>query len=75
MEDAHSKQLFALKRITCHTKDEERQAMQEVEIMRTFRHTNIIPLEEYNMVPVNYHSQTVDIVSDVLIVMPYYRVS
>ncbi|XP_041367214.1 serine/threonine-protein kinase 16-like [Gigantopelta aegis] len=73
VEDAHSKQLFALKRITCHTKDEERQAMQEVEIMRTFRHMNIIPLEEYNMVPVNYHSQTVDIVSDVLIVMPYYR--
>ncbi|KAL5006480.1 hypothetical protein ScPMuIL_015286 [Solemya velum] len=73
IEDANNRRLFALKRISCHSKEDERVAMQEVEIMKTFHHQNLIALEESAMVSVGYHSKTLDITCDVLIAMPYYR--
>ncbi|XP_048237232.1 serine/threonine-protein kinase 16-like isoform X39 [Haliotis rufescens] len=73
IEEAQSHKLFALKRITCHSKDDERVAMQEVEIMGTFHHNNIVPLEAHCMKPVGHYTKTLDITSEVFIVMPYYR--
>ncbi|KAK3108566.1 hypothetical protein FSP39_010763 [Pinctada imbricata] len=72
IEDARSHKDYALKRITCHSKEEEKVALREVELMRSFQHHNIIPLEESFTVKVNRYSRTVDIISEVLIVMPYY---
>lgn len=72
IEDARTHKDYALKRITCHTKEEERMALQEVEYMKTFRHHNIIPLEEYTMVKIERYTKSVDILSEVHIVMPYY---
>lgn len=50
-------------------------AAQEVELMRRFKHPNIIPLEESANIKVSKYSKTLDILSEVLIVMPYYCVS
>ncbi|XP_050418058.2 serine/threonine-protein kinase 16 [Patella vulgata] len=73
VEDAQTHKLLALKRITCHSKEDEKVAMQEVEIMKTFHHINIIPLEESTLNPINHYTKAVDVVSEVLIVMPFYR--
>ncbi|XP_069111338.1 serine/threonine-protein kinase 16-like [Argopecten irradians] len=72
IEDARTHRTYALKRITCHSKDEERTAMQEVELMKTFKHTNLIPLEASSMKQVDKYTKTLDIISEVLIVMPCY---
>ena len=75
IEDSRTHKDYALKRITCHSKDEEKTANREVDLMRSFKHPNIIPLEEVATVKINKYSKTVDIISEVLIVMPYYSVS
>lgn len=75
IEDARNHKDYAMKRITCHSKEEERVAAQEVELMRRFKHPNIIPLEESANIKVSKYSKTLDILSEVLIVMPYYCVS
>ncbi|XP_022309953.2 serine/threonine-protein kinase 16-like isoform X1 [Crassostrea virginica] len=72
VEDARNHKDYALKRITCHSKEEEHVAAQEVELMRRFKHPNIISLEETANLKVSKYSKTLDILSEVLIVMPYY---
>ena len=75
IEDARTHKDYALKRITCHSKEEERVALQEIELMRTFQHPNVISLEESSVIKVNQYSKHLDIISEVLIVMPFYCVS
>lgn len=75
VEDSRTRRLYALKRISCHSKDDERLAMQEVEVMRSFNHPNLVPLEAHAMVAVGLHSKTLDITSEILIVMPFYKAS
>ena len=75
LEDAHSHKLFALKRITCHGTIDERVALREVEVMRTFRHRYIVPLEEYSMITIGHHVESQDPITEMLLVMPFYRVS
>ncbi|XP_071158563.1 serine/threonine-protein kinase 16-like [Mytilus edulis] len=72
IEEIRTHKDYALKRITCHSNEEERIALQEIELMRTFQHPNIIPLEASSVIKVNQYSKSLDIVSEVLIVMPYY---
>ena len=38
---------FAMKRIQCHSADDERRAKKEAEFHRHFRHENLIGLEEW----------------------------
>ena len=74
MQDARSpRQLFALKRITCHSKEDEKVAQQEVDYMRMLRHRNLVPCEESERVMLRAGNQSA--ISEVNIVMPYYRVS
>lgn len=75
VEESSSRKLFALKRLTCHSKEEENVALQEVEIMRRISHPNVVPLVGHMVVQVGHHSKTMDIVSEVFIVMPHYSVS
>lgn len=72
IEDARNHKTFALKRIKCHSKEDENIAMQEVEIMRLFKHQNLVPLEEFVLVPVGRYAKNTDICSEMHIVMPYY---
>lgn len=75
LEDAHSHKLFALKRITCHGTSDERVATQEVEVMKSFRHRHIVPLVESSMITVGRHVESQDPITEMLIVMPFYKVA
>ena len=75
LEEARTRRLFAMKRITCHGKSDERVAMREVEVMRAIKHRNIIPLVEYTSITVGHHVQSEDLITEVMLVMPYYCVS
>jgi len=72
IEDQHTRRLFALKRVTCHSQDDEKHAVREVELMNAVRHRSLVPCEVHAVVPVTGH---VTAVSEVLIVMPYYKVA
>lgn len=73
MEDARTHELYAMKRITCHDMNDERVAIQEVEIMKSFKHRNLVPLVEYSMITVGQHVQSHEPIQEALIVMPFYR--
>lgn len=75
LEDARTHTLHAMKRITCHGMSDERIAMNEIEVMKSVRHKNLVPLEEYSTITVGCHVQSQDPITEVLIVMPFYRVS
>ncbi|XP_036355973.1 serine/threonine-protein kinase 16 [Octopus sinensis] len=72
IEDARSHKNFALKRIKCHSKDDENIALHEVKVMKLFKHPHIVPLIEYMLVPASKFAQNTDIYSELHIVMPYY---
>ncbi|XP_064647791.1 serine/threonine-protein kinase 16-like [Lineus longissimus] len=71
IEDRHNHKYYALKRIACHSKEDERLSMVEVEIMKTFEQSNLCPCVESAISPINDPLRS--LISEVLIVMPYYR--
>lgn len=71
VEDQNGRK-YALKRIQCHAKEDERVAMKEVEYMRKLNHPNLVPLEAAEKRPFSAGSRSV--ISEVNIVMPFYRV-
>ncbi|XP_005096441.1 serine/threonine-protein kinase 16 [Aplysia californica] len=73
VEDAVSHKTYALKRILCHSKEEEQIALQEVEVMRAVAHPNVIPLECHSFHKVGQYSKAVDITCEVFLVIPLYR--
>ena len=80
VEDKHTRKLYALKRITCHCIDDERDALKEATYMREFRHLNLVPSEGHGVVPsrgqsaqANFDNHSSGLTNDVLIVMPYYK--
>ncbi|KAH3795866.1 serine/threonine-protein kinase 16-like [Dreissena polymorpha] len=73
LEEARTHALFAMKRITCHGPADERLALREVEVMRALRHRHIVPLEEYCQITIGRHDQSQDTISEVLLIMPYYK--
>jgi len=58
--------------MNCHAKEDERNALREVEYMNSFGHRNLIVCEAYAVIPVE-RSRT-GVVSEVLVLMPFYRV-
>ena len=74
VEEVTSHKVYALKRLTCHSVEEERLALQEVEVMKNVQHPNLVPLVAHSVLKVGHHSKTMDIVSEVFIVMPLYPV-
>ena len=73
VEDKHSRKLYALKRMNCHSEEDERNALREVEYMNSFGHRNLIVCEAHAVISVE-RSRT-GVVSEVLVLMPFYRVS
>ena len=69
-----SHKAYALKRLTCHSVEEEGVALQEVEVMKNLHHPHLVPLVAHSVLKVEHHSKTLDIVSEVFIVMPLYPV-
>ncbi|CAK8671985.1 serine/threonine-protein kinase 16-like [Clavelina lepadiformis] len=66
IEDAKSGTFFALKRIICHDKKAENEALEEVEYCRMFHHENIIPL-------VDHCIKNKGRLTEVWLVLPYYK--
>lgn len=73
LEDARNHTMYAMKRITCHDKNDEQVAMREVEIMKSTKHSNLVPLIEYAMITVGQHVQSHEPITETLIVMPFYK--
>ncbi|GAB1611324.1 serine/threonine-protein kinase 16-like [Argonauta hians] len=75
IEDARSHKNFALKRVKCHSKEDEGVALQEVKVMQAFRHPHIVPLVDHMAVSgskFGHSHATMDVYSELYIVMPYY---
>ena len=74
VENARTRRVYALKRIACHSREDQDKFLKEVEYMKMFKdHHNIIRLDGHQVVPVNNVASS--IVSRILILMPYYSVS
>lgn len=72
VRDAQTRRLHALKRITCHAEKDVCDALQEAEYMNMVRHRNLVPCLAHCVRQIKKHGA---LISEVLIVMPYYRVS
>lgn len=55
IEDRHSHHLYALKRVTCHSRDDEKHAVHEVELMNAVSHRSLVSCEAHAVVPVTGH--------------------
>lgn len=74
VENTRTHKTYALKRIQCHSKDDEIKFMKEIEYMKLFKdHPNIIQLEGSSVLPVNNPASSVT--SRILVLMPYFPVS
>lgn len=73
IEDASSHQLYALKRITCHSTEDQRIAMSEVEYGRLLgSHNGIIEVHDCDLK--NKTDGLGNELTEVLILLPFYRV-
>jgi len=71
VESARTRKLHAMKRILCHAQEDQDVALQEVRYMRMFHSANIISCDGCEVVPVTGKGS---IISEVLILMPFYNV-
>ena len=69
LEDNDTGKKFALKRIQCHSREDERLAKEEAEYHPKVNHPNLIPLEAWKV------TRGTGGVTEVLIVLPFFRVS
>lgn len=53
VENSSTKRKYALKKLTCHSKEDETIAMREIEITRRIKHENVIHIVDY-MIKGNY---------------------
>jgi len=70
VEDSRSRKKHALKRITCHSIEDQQVAQREIDIMAKLEHPGIIRLVGFSILgtPDIVHNQT----SEVLLLMPFY---
>lgn len=71
VENTSTKRKYALKRITCHSIEDESLALREIELTNAIRHENVVHIIDH------FHKGNADIVinttSQVYIVLPYYK--
>ena len=73
IEDTRTKRKYALKKITCHSTEDQIQAKKEIEYHKKFNHPHILPLigSEIKGQADIVHNIT----SEAYLVLPYYPVS
>merc|ERR1712141_270903 len=70
VEDVRSKKKYAMKKITCHSTEDQIQAKKEIDYHRKFNHPNILPLIGSE---IKGHADIVhNITSDAYLILPYY---
>lgn len=72
VEDNFTHKRFAIKKIICHSNEDQKTAIQEIEYHSLLKHSNIIECidSSYNGVADTLANST----SQVLLVLPYYHV-
>ncbi|KAL1448496.1 hypothetical protein WDU94_012411 [Cyamophila willieti] len=70
IEHSRTKKKFALKKIICHGREDQAQAMREIEHHKTFVHPNILPLLDHALT--GCADPVLNSTSQVLMVLPYY---
>ncbi|GFY60612.1 hypothetical protein TNIN_114261 [Trichonephila inaurata madagascariensis] len=73
IQDQKTHRLYALKRIACHSKEDEKNAMKEAEYHNLFNHPNI--LECIDVALVERCDRLHPNRSEVRLLIPYYRVT
>lgn len=72
VEDSGTHEMFALKRIPCHSPEDQRVSMMEVECHKSVSHPGVMELIDYDLK--QKRDPLEDISSELLILMPYYQV-
>jgi len=72
VEDAHTRKIYAVKKIICHGEEDQKVAMKEVEYHGLLKHPNII--ECFDSALKDGPNAFLNSTSEVVIVLPYYKV-
>lgn len=74
VEESRSHKVYALKRIACHSREDEEVAEKEVQYMLSVQHPNLVPCEAHSLVALRSTGPALNrsAVSEMLIIMPYY---
>lgn len=72
VEDARTHEMYALKRIPCHSAEDQRVAMIEVEGHKNVQHPGVMEMIDYDLKA--KLDPLEDLASELLILMPYYPV-
>jgi serine/threonine kinase 16 len=73
VEEAQTHSMYALKRIACHSTEDQRIAMNEVESHKSVEHPGVIEMIDYDLKA--KIDPLEDLSSELLILLPYYNVS
>lgn len=71
IESTATKRKFALKRVSCHSRDDETVALREIEISKIVQHKNVIDIVDYELK--GCADIVLNTVSKLDIVLPYFR--
>lgn len=71
VESATTKRKYALKRISCHSTDDQRIAVREIELTRTIKHPNVVEIMDWKLE--GDADIVVNAISHVYILLPYYK--
>lgn len=71
IENTVTKRRYALKRITCHSIEDQKIALREVELTRTIRHPNVINIIDFELK--GDADIVINTISHVYIVFPYFK--
>lgn len=72
MESARTRKRFAVKKIICHGRDDQKWALQEIEYHKSLIHPNIVPCLESAVS--GCPDPVLNTTSQVLLLLPYYSV-
>lgn len=71
MENSSTKRRYALKRITCHSIEDQKLAIREVELTRTIKHPNIVEIIDFELK--GDADIVINTISHVYILFPYFK--
>lgn len=71
VENSTTKRRYALKRITCHSIEDQKLALREVELTRTIKHPNIVEIIDFELK--GDADIVINTISHVHILFPFYK--
>lgn len=71
VENASTKRKYALKRITCHSIEDQKIALREVELTRSVKHPNIVEIVDYELK--GDADIVINTISHMFVLFPFYK--